>query len=71
MEAVAVTVGQDGMALEAFNEAEPQAVWLREIPAVQTLLQVWTQHSQVQGETLLWRPRDDLPPESRLDCLAL
>jgi transposase len=65
-EAMALTVGQDGMALLAASEAESQTVWLREIPAVQTLQQVWAQHSQVQGETLLWRPRDDLPPASVL-----
>jgi transposase len=66
MEAVALTVGQDGLALVAAIEAESQAVWLREIPAVQTLQQVWTQHYQVQEGTLLWRPRDDLPPASVL-----
>ena len=65
-EAMALTVGQDGMALLAAIEAESQAVWLREIPAVQTLQQVWAQHYQVQGETLLWRPRDDVPPASVL-----
>lgn len=71
MEAVALTGGQDGMALGAAIEAEPQVVWRREIPAVQTLQQVWKEHSQVRGETLLWRPRDDLPPESRLDCFPV
>ena len=35
MEAVALTVGQDGVALLGASEAEPQAVCLREIPAVQ------------------------------------
>jgi transposase len=33
---------------------------------VQILQQVWKEHYQVQGETLLWRPRDDLPPASVL-----
>jgi transposase len=65
-EAVALTVGQDGLTLLAAIEAEPQVLWLREIPAVQTLQQVWTQHYQVQQGTLLWRPRDDLPPASVL-----
>ena len=36
MEAAALTVGQDGVALLGAIEAEPQAVWLREIPVVQT-----------------------------------
>jgi len=62
MEALALTVGQDGLRLIAAIEAEPHVVWLREIPAVQTLQQVWAQHYQVQEGTLLWRPRDDLPP---------
>jgi transposase len=36
MEVVALTVGQDGLSLLAAIEAEPQMLWLREIPAVQT-----------------------------------
>ena len=66
MEAVALTVGQDGLTLIAALEAEPQVLWLREIPAVQTLQQVWAQHYQVREGTLFWRPRDDLPPASTL-----
>jgi transposase len=65
-ETVALTVGQDGLALLAALEAEPQVVWLREIPAMQTLQQVWQEHYQVREGTLLWRPRDDLPPASAL-----
>jgi transposase len=65
-ETVALTVGQDGLALLAALEAEPQVVWLREIPAMQTLQQVWQEPSQVREGTLLWRPRDDLPPASAL-----
>src|SRR5215469_5087426 len=71
MEALALTVGQDGLALVGAIEAEPQVLWLREIPAVQTLQQVWAQHYQVREGTLLWRPRADLPPGSRLDCLPV
>jgi transposase len=70
-ETVALTVGQDGLALLAAIEAEPQVVWLREIPAVQTLQQVWAQHYQVQGATLFWRPRDDLPPASAPLCFPV
>jgi transposase len=66
MEALALTVGQDGVTLLAAIEAEPQVLWLREIPAVQTLQQVWAQHYQVREGTLFWRPRDDLPPASAL-----
>jgi transposase len=65
-EAMALTVGQDGLTLLAAMEAESQVLWLREIPAVQTLQQVWAQHYQVREGTLLWRPRDDLPPASAL-----
>ena len=43
-EAVVLTVGQDGLTLLAALEAEPQVVWLREIPAMQTLQQVWKEH---------------------------
>lgn len=62
MEALALTVGQDGLTLLAALEAESQVLWLREIPAVQTLQQVWAQHYQVQEGSLLWRPRADVPP---------
>ena len=71
MEAMALTVGQDGLTLLAAMEAESQVLWLREIPAVQTLQQVWAQHYQVREGTLLWRPRDDLPPASASLCLPL
>ena len=36
MEALALTVGQDGRTLLAAREVELQVLWLREIPAVQT-----------------------------------
>jgi transposase len=66
MEAMALTVGQDGLTLITAIEAEPQVLWLREIPAVQTLQQVWAQHYQMREGILFWRPRDDLPPASAL-----
>jgi transposase len=65
-EAMVLTGGQDGLTLLAALEAEPQVVWLREIPAMQTLQQVWKEHYQVREGTLLWRPRDDLPPARTL-----
>ena len=66
MEAMALTVGQDGLTLIAAMEAEPQVPWLREIPAVQTLQQVWAQHYQGREGTHISRPRDDFPPASVL-----
>ena len=65
-EALFDTVGQDGYWLlqAVYDPASPS--WLREIPAVQTLRQVWLQRFYVQGEQLHRRQSNNMPSAERL-----
>lgn len=65
---LAEEIGTDGYQLlhAVYDSGAP--TWLREVPAVQTLRQVWVQ--QFYGHTpdhpLAWRTADDLPPAPHL-----
>jgi transposase len=62
-EAQAATVGADGAALLGAVYAADAPGWLREIPAVELLRQVWVQNYVPTGEGLRWRTSaDGLPP---------
>lgn len=65
-EALATLIGADGGALLTAVYATDAPPWLREVPAVETLRQVWVQNYTwtLQG-TLRWRTNEDLPPASR------
>jgi transposase len=64
-EALALAIGADGHALLAAVYASDAPVWLRELPAVQTLRRVWVQQFYVDGERLHWRTdAQGLPPSS-------
>lgn len=41
-------------------------LWLREIPAVEILRQVWIQQFWVEEGQIRWRPNGHIPPASRL-----
>jgi len=59
--ALAETIGQDGLyLLEAIHRAADQA-WLREIPAVETLQQVWLQQFWCDNDQVHWRDVQDMP----------
>jgi len=60
--AVAETIGQDGWRLltDLFDEAAP--AFLREIPAVKILRQVWVQNYRYDDGQLHWREPSDIPP---------
>jgi transposase len=62
-EALATIIGADGCALLIAIYATDTPEWLRNVPAVQTLRQVWIQNYTwtVQG-TLRWRTNEELPP---------
>lgn len=62
--AYAELVGADGYGLlEAlWSQATPR--WLREIPAVETLRQVWVQNFMPVEGSARWRDTDNLPPAS-------
>jgi transposase len=63
--AVAELIGKDGAALlsDVFDPAAPD--WLRRVPAVEILRQVWIQnYLYVDGE-LHWRTNDNIPPPAQ------
>jgi transposase len=64
-EALAATIGADGYDLLA-AVFEPQApAWLRTLPAVETLRQVWIQQFCVVDDQVRWRRPGELPPPGR------
>lgn len=63
--AVALTTGQDGVALLDAIAAPAAPAWLRQAPAVETLRQVWLQNCQVVDGQLAWRADDNIPPAAR------
>jgi transposase len=67
--ALAATIGADGVQLLAAIDGPGAPRWLREIPAVQTLRQVWLQYfspPDAAGGPLRLRDLDDLPPAAEL-----
>ncbi|MDB5557035.1 MAG: hypothetical protein JWL86_7019 [Rhizobium sp.] len=66
-QALAEQVGADGLRLLAALAAPPAPAWLREIPAVDVLRQVWVQqyHAPDEAGLVRWREIDDLPPAAR------
>jgi transposase len=65
-EELAEQFGQDGWQLLEMVYAEEAWPWLREVPAVQVLRQVWLQQFWMQDDQLRWRANDNIPPASRL-----
>jgi transposase len=65
-QALAETIGADGQRLlqAVYGPAAP--AWLREVPAVQTLRQVWVQQYHAAAGPARWRGAPDLPPAQRL-----
>lgn len=66
--ALAETIGTDGFALLAQLYAPSAPAWLREIPAVEVLRQVWVQQFYGPTEPVRWRAAEDLPPSAGLIC---
>lgn len=65
-QALAELIGADGFhLLRAVYTADAPA-WLREVPAVQTLRQVWLQQYYAPETPVRWRAVEDLPPAARL-----
>ena len=60
--ALAESLGADGFQLlQAIYAAEAPS-WLREIPAVQVLRQIWLQQFYAPAGAIQWRTAEDLPP---------
>ncbi len=63
-ETLALTIGADGYALLGAIHLASTPTWLREVPAAQTLRQVWIQQYQLVEGTVQWRVADNIPPAS-------
>jgi transposase len=66
--ALAEVIGADGCQLLTAVYASGALTWLRHIPAVEVLRQVWLQQFYVVAEALRWRAAEDLPPASLMIC---
>jgi transposase len=64
--ALAEQIGADGQALLAALHRSDAPEWLRRIPAVETLRQVWKQQFVLRDGRLAWRTAPELPPASAL-----
>jgi transposase len=66
-EALAAQIGEDGRALLMAIYISDAPRWLREIPAVETLRQVWLQQYVAvnTSEPMRWRSQDDQPPTAK------
>lgn len=60
--ALALAIGADGFALLEALLAPSTPLWLRAIPAVEILRQVWVQNYAREGDGVQWRTEADLPP---------
>jgi transposase len=62
-EGLATIIGADGQALLTAIDADDTPAWLCNVPAVQTLRQVWIQnYTWARHGTLRWRTSDEIPP---------
>jgi transposase len=59
---LAKEIGADGYQLLAAVYGETVPRWLREVPAVETMRQVWVQQYYLQDEEVHWRTEKDSPP---------
>jgi transposase len=68
--ALAEQIGADGFQLLGWVYAPPAPHWLRELPAVEILRQVWLQqfYATPPGEPVRWRQADDLPASTQMIC---
>lgn len=65
-QALVEQIGQDGWELLGWIREAEAPLWLREVPAVEILRQVWLQQFWVEEGKLRWRSNDTIPPSSRL-----
>lgn len=64
--AYANVIGADGLRLLGAISTTHTPSWMREIPAVETLRQVWIQnYTWTAPGTLQWRSSDDIPPSGQ------
>lgn len=58
----AETIGQDGYSLFQWIHTPDAPSWLREIPAIETLRQVWVQNFSIDDQKVSWRTPSNMPP---------
>jgi transposase len=61
-QAFAEAIGADGLQLLTAIDTDPHSAWLAQVPAVQTLRQIWTQQYHIAAGVARWRTSDDLAP---------
>ena len=67
-QALAEQVGRDGDALLAALWSEEAPTWMRALPAVETLRQVWIDSFLPTPDGLRWRARNNVPPSGLRIC---
>ena len=60
------TIGQDGYHLLQAIDAPTTPAWLRKVPAIETLRQIWTQQYDLQDGQVRRRKDEDLPQTEEL-----
>jgi transposase len=63
---LALTFGADGHHLLSVLYEDQTPCWLKQIPSVEILRQVWMQQYYLEGEQVIWRQPTDLPPNQQL-----
>ena len=59
-------IGSDGFQIMKWVREEDAPIWLREIPALEILRQVWIQQFYVEEGKVRHRPNEDTSPASLL-----
>lgn len=59
---LAAQIGRDGRQLLLAVSSADAPAWLRELPAIEVLRQVWIQQYYSEAEQIRWRDSKDLPP---------
>ncbi len=63
-QALAEMIGQDGAHLLTDLLAPTAPLWLRQVPAVERLRQIWIQNYMYENGRLCWRANDNISPAS-------
>lgn len=65
-EALASTIGADGLALLDAISAPTAPIWLRQLPAIETLRQIWVQqyYAPAPDGSVKWRSVKEMPPST-------
>jgi len=56
------TIGADGYLLLSMVSSEASPEWLRSLPAVEAMRQIWVQQYYIEEGVIHWRKKDSIPP---------